>query len=101
MKTNEEILTAFCKKNGSIGKEEMDLIVEDIYELMTLARQASLDEAKERGWWSEGEGINRKVFKIDVHTFPHDEGCEGSMCYCSSRARRNGYEYLDGKWNTR
>jgi hypothetical protein len=56
---------------------------------------------KKVGYWSEGEGVNQVDYVIDKHEFPHLRDCEGSMCYCSSRAKKNGYVYENGKWKVK
>ena len=31
--------------------------------------------------------VGDKTYVLDEREFPHDERCEGSMCFCASRAR--------------
>lgn len=46
-----------------------------------------LDEVKKQGYWTEGTGKDKVVYRIDKLEYPHDEECEGTMCYCNSRRR--------------
>jgi len=49
-----------------------------------IGRKQLSEEIKERGYWKE----DRITYKIEKLEYPHDERCEGSMCYCGSRAKK-------------
>ena len=51
-------------------------------------KQQMKEILKERGYWEEGEGKERIYYMIEEREYPHDLGCEGSMCWCMSRRKK-------------
>ncbi len=43
-----------------------------------------LSHVKKRGYWKEG----KITYMIEENEYPHDERCEGTMCWCNTRAKR-------------
>jgi len=60
-------------------------------------KKESISREEVRKWIEEG-GFNFEKedvwYKIIEYEYPHDKGCEDSMCYCASRARKENPE----KW---
>jgi len=51
-------------------------------------KQQMKDILKEQGYWTEGEGTEQIYYRVEDIRYPHDLGCEGSMCYCMSRRKK-------------
>lgn len=42
------------------------------------------EELKKKRYWGEGD----ITYVISKYEYPHNESCEGTMCYCATRAKK-------------
>ena len=48
-----------------------------------------IKEIIKKGFFKVGDS----TYIIKENTYPHDERCEGTMCWCNARAKRENPEY--------
>ncbi len=70
---------------GTITQAQLKKIVE---QSKLQGRKQFAEEIKEKGFFKEGEGEKQITYIFEAYYYPHDERCEGSMCWCKTRAKR-------------
>lgn len=77
-----------CPNFATYNIGQLDALKSRIARIKQEAKKEVLNEIKKTGYWKEGT----TTYVVEERTFPHDERCEGTLCYCASRAKKHEVE---------
>ena len=84
---NEEDIKKFFEEIGLVkGIENIKKFKEQILDKYYIEKEKLI---KDRFF-----KVGDITYVLDEHEYPHDERCEGTMCWCASRAKRENLK----KW---